>query len=193
MTEVGRAGMRLAALVLALTLGACDKDDGDPQVCPEGQTGTFPTCIAVQACTRNIVHTNSGAVPARLVVLDQFSVPEGGRLDMTLDWTNASSVIGLYLVPADTCTRIEEFNARSCNFLVRSEPPGSKPRKVSTADFQAGNYRVLIANFSESDESAALQVVLSKGTGCPALAGAQPSGLAREDAAALVGERMEQR
>jgi hypothetical protein len=110
-----------------------------------------------------------------MVAYDDFSVPDSGRLDVTLDWTFASSRVGFYLVPANTCTTIEEFNARSCNFLVRSEPSPTKPRKISTPNFAAGNYRWMVAVFSDQDESVSFQIVLSKGTGCPAFAGGSPS------------------
>ena len=100
---------------------------------------------------------------------NDFSVPELGRLDITVDWTNASSHIGVYVVPVNTCT-LDEFNARSCNFLVRSEPSNVKPRKISTPSFAAGNYRWLIA--SDSVESISLQIVLSKGS-CAALTGSE--------------------
>jgi hypothetical protein len=174
-------------------LCACGGNDvtGDKK-CPEGQTGTFPNCAPiVQACTQSTVFTNSGPTPSHILIYNDFSVPDSGRLDMTLDWTNASSMMGLYLVPANTCT-VDEFNKRTCNFLVRSEPPGAKPRKVSTANFQAGNYRFLIANFSDANESAALQVVLSKG-GCAALTIAPPSATSRASDSALVVERAERR
>ena len=104
---------------------------------------------------------------------NDFSLPEAGRLDITVDWTNAPSKIGVYVVPVNTCT-LDEFNARSCNFLVRSEPSNMKPRKISTPNFAAGNYRWLIANFSDNTESISLQVVLSKGS-CAALTGGQPT------------------
>jgi hypothetical protein len=102
---------------------------------------------------------------------NEFSVPDSGRLDITVDWTNASSKIGVYVVPTNTCT-LDQFNARSCNFLVRSEPSNMKPRKISTPNFAAGNYRWLIA--SDSVESISLQIVLSKGS-CAALTGGQPT------------------
>jgi hypothetical protein len=87
---------------------------------------------------------------------------------MIMDWTFADSPMGLYLVPVNTCT-LEEFNARSCNFLVRSEPSLIKPRKVSQANFTAGNYRWIVANYRDEPESVSLQILISKGT-CPALA-----------------------
>jgi hypothetical protein len=183
-------GAPLVAAALALTLGACG--DGGPGQCPAGQTGTPPNCMVVCPagtippdcrvdCTQTSVYQDSGGIPGETILYDDFSVPDSGRLDVTLDWTNASSPMGFYLVPANTCT-LDEFNARSCNFLIRSEPSTTKPRKISTPNFNAGNYRWMIANYSSEQESVSFLVVLSKGSGCPALAGGSPSASAREDA-----------
>jgi hypothetical protein len=120
-----------------------------------------------------VVESGSEAAKARTLYYFDFSVPDSGRLDITMDWTNPASPIGIYLVPANTCT-LAEFNTRSCNFLVSSEPSSVKPRKISVPNFNAGNYRWIIANFSTNDESISYQFVLSKGS-CPALAGAVPS------------------
>ena len=102
-----------------------------------------------------------------------FSVPRGGRLDVTMDWTNAASAVGFYLVPVNTCT-VDEFNARTCDFLIRSEPSNVKPRLISEPNFSAGNYRWIVGNFSDEQESVALEIVLSEGD-CAALAGGRPS------------------
>lgn len=136
--------------------------------------GTPPNCAP--PCTQTAVYTNSGGVPSQVLIFDDFPVTDTGRLDLTMDWTNASSLMGLYLVPAGTCT-LSEFNARTCTFLVRSDPPGPKPRRVSVANIAAGNYRFMVANYSAGDESAALNVVLSKG-GCPAVANTPPASAA---------------
>jgi hypothetical protein len=133
-------------------------------------------------CTQSIVAQDSGGLPARSVAFNDFSVPDSGRLDVTMDWTLASSNVGFYLVPANTCTTIAEFNNRTCNFLVRSEPPGAKPRKISTPNFSAGNYRWLVANFADVQESLSLQIVLSKGS-CAALVGTPPGAAEREPGA----------
>lgn len=182
----------VAAAALALTLGACGGDGGTVSTCPAGQVGTPPNCSTPPPpCTQNAVYTDSGRVPSRTLIFDDFPVTESGRLDMTLDWTNPSSLMGLYLVPAGTCT-LDEFNQRTCNFLVRSDPPGPKPRKISAASLPSGNYRVLVANFSGADESAALQLVLSKG-GCPAHSGVPPSATAHDGSSPLVVGRAERR
>jgi hypothetical protein len=120
-----------------------------------------------------VVESGTGTVEANTLRYKDFSVPDSGRLDITLDWTNASSRIGVYLTPANSCT-LDQFNARSCNFIVRSEPSNVKPRKISTPNFNAGNYRWLIGNFSSTDESVSFQFVLSKGS-CAALTGALPT------------------
>jgi hypothetical protein len=169
---------RLAAGALVLGLAACGGSDGGPGHCPDGQTGVPPNCVAIMdPCSQTTVVQDSGSVPSLSVVYDDFSVPETGRLDVTMDWTDPASPVGFYLVPANTCT-LDEFNARSCNFVVRSES-FSKPRKISTANFAAGNYRWMVANFADADESVALQIVLSKGSGCPALATGGPAVSAR--------------
>jgi hypothetical protein len=180
---IGRTvGGPLTAAALALIIGACGGDGP----CPAGQTGTPPNCQVVCPagtlppdcrvdCTTTNVYQESGGIPASTVVYDDFSVPDTGRLDVTLDWTVASSPIGFYLVAANTCTTIEEFNARSCNFLVRSEPSATKPRKISTPNFSAGNYRWLVANYASEQESVSFQIVLQKGTGCAPLMGGTPS------------------
>jgi hypothetical protein len=84
-------------------------------------------------------------------------------MDLNLDWTLASNPIGLYVVQG-ACS-LDQFNARSCNFLLRLDP-GAKPLKGSLP-VQVGNYTVLLANYGTREDSGALQVVLSTGN-CPA-------------------------
>ena len=135
--------------------------------CPAGTTGTPPNCVAIPPpCTQSNLNQGAFPVAPRTFIYSDFSVPESGRLDITLDWTFPASPVGFYLVPTGGCT-LEEFNARTCNFLVRSET-ATKPRKLSQPNFSAGNYRWIVANFSEEQEAANLLIVLSKGT-CPAL------------------------
>ena len=195
-----RLGTPLAAVALVWTLGACTEEK-DPQVCEPPTTGTWPNCCPEgtippdcrAACTTTSVLQESGGIPAQTVVVEDFSVPDSGRLDVTLDWTIASNPIGFYLVPANTCTTVAEFNARSCNFLVRSEPSATKPRKISTPNFAAGNYRWLVANYASQQESVSFQVVLQKGTGCAPLTGGLPSAASGREAALPPIERMSHR
>ena len=160
---------------LALSLAGCGGSNDGPTAAPTPVPTPTPTL-----CTQTNVAQDAGGIPGRTLVYDDFSVPDSGRLDVTMDWTNASSQVGFYLVPVNTCT-LEEFNANTCTFLIESETM-VKPRKISTANFAAGNYRWMVANYSEGDESVSLQIVLSKGT-CPALgvppAASERSGIAR--------------
>jgi hypothetical protein len=170
MREQGR--LVFLGVALAAALQACG---GNPAAssCPAGMTGTPPNCQPTPPpCTQTSVYQDSGPLPPRTLVYDDFSVPDSGRLDVTLDWTFPASRVGFYLVPANTCNTIEEFNTRSCNFLIRSEPSSVKPRRLSLANFNAGNYRWLTGTFGDEAESGSLQIVLSKGNGCPALASA---------------------
>ena len=109
----------IAAAALAFALAGCEPPPTRVEVCPAGQVGTPPNCST--PCTQSAVYNNSGAVPSLVLIFDDFPVTESGRLDLTLEWTNASSQMGLYLVPAGTCT-LDQFNQRTCNFLVRSDP-----------------------------------------------------------------------
>jgi hypothetical protein len=189
--SAARGALAVAAgLALVATLESCGGCDGNATgaSCPSPPPPT-PTPVA---CIQSAVYTDSGAVPSSTLFFHDFPLVEPGRLDLTLDWTNAPSPMGLYLVPAGTCT-LDEFNQRTCNFLVRSDPPGAKPRKVSAANLQAGNYRVLIANYGSANESAAVQLVLSKGSNCPAHASVPPSASVHDRTTPLTVERAERR
>jgi hypothetical protein len=105
-----------------------------------------------------------------------FTTSVSGRLDVTVDWTFPSSQIGIYVVPANSCAP-NQLDARACNFLIRSEPTTAKPRRVSATNVAPASYELLIANFTDRDESVAAQVVLSTGS-CPPLA-TVGSGVAR--------------
>ena len=94
------------------------------------------------------------------------------------------SPMGVYVVQG-SCN-LDQFNARTCNFLIRSDPPGPKPRKVSASNVGPGTYGLLIANFAAVDESASTQVFLSS-AGCPPLSASTPSSAALDQARAQVG------
>ena len=155
----------VVAAGLVGALAACGGSSGNPG---GGSTpGPTPT-----PCTQTTVEQDSGPIDASTLLFFDFSVPDSGRLDVTLDWTFPASAVGFYLVPANTCT-LDQFNNRACNFLIRSEPSSTKPKRISTPNFAAGNYRWLVANFASVQESASLLIVLSKGE-CPALTGVAP-------------------
>lgn len=171
MVDIGRLSTALAGTLLALGMTACGSSGDGPTSNPT--PAPTPTPVA---CTQTVVDSGSGSAAPHTIYFDDFSLPDTGRLDITVDWTVASNRIGVYVVPANTCT-VEELNARSCNFLVRQEPSASaaKPLKISTPNVAAGNYRWMIGNGSDNPESLAFQVVLSKGSCAPLAAGAAGS------------------
>lgn len=198
-----RLGARLAAIALAGALAGCGGGTDDLGTCTPPQVGSPPNCqcpsgtrpdgaTCVADCTTTNILQESGGIPSSTLLYEDFSVPDSGRLDVTLDWTVPSSLVGFYIVPANTCT-LAEFNARTCNFVVRSEPVTTKPRKISTPNFAAGNYRWLVANYASQQESVSFQVVLQKGTGCAPLAGGAPSAAARDGSTLPDVERMTHR
>ncbi|PYQ44825.1 MAG: hypothetical protein DMF77_06215, partial [Acidobacteria bacterium] len=70
---------------------------------------------------------------------------------------------------------LDQFNARSCNFLIRSEPSTIKPRKLSAPNVAPGAYSLFLANFADQDESVATQVISSSAS-CAPLSSAPISG-----------------
>src|SRR5258707_1243111 len=115
MLDWKRCRSYLTAAALATSLGGCGSTPTQP--CPAGTTGPPPNCppiVITPPCPQTIVESGAGAAKPRTLYVFDFSVPDTGRLDITMDWTNPSSPVGLYLVPVNTCT-LDEFNARSCN------------------------------------------------------------------------------
>jgi hypothetical protein len=106
----------------------------------------------------------STTLAPRFVAEDTLSVGTAGRLDVIVDWTFASSPIAVYVGPG-SCT-LEQLNARSCNFLIRSES-GPKPRKLS-ASVAPGSYFYIVGNAATAQEALSTQVFLSS-TSCPSI------------------------
>jgi hypothetical protein len=134
--------------------------------------GTITTTTTMPPCTQTTLFQGGAALPARTVDEESFATTTMGRLDVTLDWTFPASPFGVYVVQG-SCN-LAQFNARTCNFLLSSEPGGPKPRKVSAPNVAPGSYSLLIANFSSQNESVSTQVVQSSAT-CPPLAAAAPT------------------
>jgi hypothetical protein len=116
----------------------------------------------------------NGVVAAGGAAGQDFTVPSSAdtRLDVAADWSSSSSLIGVYVV-SGACT-LDAFNARTCTFLLRSEPTSVKPRVLSAPNVAAGTYTLVVADFTTFDESIAVQVVLSNAS-CAAVTTAPPT------------------
>ncbi len=144
---------------------------GSLAACGGDSSPAAPTTAVVAAptpvpCTQTTVFQGAGSIPPS--VLSATALPAtstSGRMDVIIDWTFASSTIGVYIVQG-ACS-LEQFNARACTFVIRSDS-GAKPRKLSAANVAPGSYSLYVANFSSQAESSSVQVFLSTPT-CPAI------------------------
>lgn len=159
----------LTAAALCAGIVACGGGGSSTPVAPTVVAAPPPT-----PCTQTTLLEGSGSIPSRTLGVETISVPTVGRVDIIVDWTFASSPIGVYLVQG-ACS-LEQFNARSCNFLIRSES-GAKPRKASASNVMPGTYSVLVANGASETEAVSLQVFLASAT-CAPLAGVGARSLA---------------
>ena len=159
MNAIRRTATVMAGLVLTVMLGGCGS--GHPT------TMTSPTPPPPPPTTRSVIQARSGSLPARTFVRNVFTTPSSGTLDITVDWTVASSPIGVY-VARQACA-VDDFNAGACNFVTISET-SQKPRKITLPGFGAGTYELLIANFATVDESASYEIGLTTGAGAASVA-----------------------
>jgi hypothetical protein len=148
---------RLAVgLALALGVPACGGSSSSTPVTTT--TTTLP-------CVQTVVRNDTGTIGASTLASITFTFNATARLDIIADWTNPTSPIGVY-VTSGACS-LDQFNARTCNFLIRSEPSTVKPRKLTAPNVAAGAYSLYLANFAEQDESVATQVISSSASCAP--------------------------
>jgi hypothetical protein len=147
------------ALAFALTLGGCGHDD-----CTKNPTGpgcpVTTTTTTLPPAVRTLIQSSNVSLPSSTLWVNEFTTPKNGTLDITVDWTFASSRIGVYVV-REACT-LDQFNARTCKFVTTSETT-QKPRTITLTGFTAGTYQLLIGNFANADESISYQIGLTTG------------------------------
>ncbi|MBK5256752.1 MAG: hypothetical protein JJE39_12025 [Vicinamibacteria bacterium] len=136
--------------------------------CGDSSSPSAPTPVAAvptpTPCAQSVVFQGSGEMPAGTLLNFPVTVSAPARLDVQADWTFTTNPVGLFMIQG-ACS-LEQFNARSCNFLLRIEP-GAKPLKGS-AMTPAGSFTVFVANFGTRSDSGTLQVVQSVGACAPA-------------------------
>lgn len=153
----------VTSIVLSFLAGpywGCGGGSSSPSS-PSAMTAATP-----QPCTQDVLFQGTGTIPAGLVQTLPLAADVPFRLDVTLDWTFSSNPVGLYVAQGE-CT-LTQFNARSCNFLLRLEP-GAKPQKGSANVVPGVTLNVMLSNFGTRDDAGALQIVRSVGS-CPPVA-----------------------
>jgi hypothetical protein len=146
-----------------------------------------PSPTPVAGCSQTLLFQGSAVIQSGFAVTQDFSVSSttDTRLDVLVDWTSAASAIGVYVFQG-ACS-VDQFIARTCSFVVRSEPPAAKPRRVSAPNVAVGNYTLVVANLGALDEAIAAQIVLSNTTCAPVALG--PAGTAALPSQPLRGFR----
>jgi hypothetical protein len=149
-----------ASLLMALLLPACGSSP---------PTMVMPTPTPVP-CTQATIFQGAAAIPNNTADFESITTTSTGRLDVTLDWTFASSQEGVFIAQAP-CS-FAQFKASACNFLLSLISP-PKPLKGSAPNVAAGTYVLIIGNAASQNESVSIQVLLSAAT-CPPLASLSP-------------------
>lgn len=128
-----------------------------------GGSSSTPTTPSVP-CIQTAVLQGTGLLPANTADFETFTTTATGRVDVMLDWTLSSTVMGL-AVSQNPCT-FDQLKANSCTLLLNTMSP-PKPLKGSIPNVSAGTYVLIVANTNSVDESFSLKVVLNTGS-CPA-------------------------
>ena len=112
------------------------------------------------------VFSRESRIPADTYVVQSITLPQTGRLDVTMDWVLTTDIVSLALAQAP-CSA-DQFQADECNVILNLFPP-PKPLTGSTYWLNAGNYDLLLGNFSPVEEVASTTVVFkTNGCGIPA-------------------------
>jgi hypothetical protein len=109
-----------------------------------------------------MVFSGESRIPANTYFVQSITLPETGRLDVTMDWVLTTNIVSLALAQAP-CSSVQ-FLENKCNVLLNLFPP-PKPLVGSTYWLNGGNYDLVLGNFSPVEETASTNVVF-KTTGC---------------------------
>jgi hypothetical protein len=101
-------------------------------------------------------------IPPDTYAVQTITMPQTGRLEVTLDWVLTTNIVSLTLAQAP-CS-VDDFQSDKCNVLLNLFPP-PKPLTGSTYWLNAGTYDLLLGNFSPTEEVASTNVVF-RTTGC---------------------------
>ena len=95
-----------------------------------------------------------------------FSIPNGGTVRVTMDWTFASNFMFIWVFSGTTCTDFETFfdtgAAPGCTTLGMDIDPATKPASFTFNVAAAQNARILVVNLGPTNESGVVQITLTR-------------------------------
>ena len=105
-------GFVLVGAALTAGLPGCGGGSGGP---------TGPVIPTPAPCSHSTLLQGSAALPANVADFESFTTTATGRLDLTVDWTFSSSLIGLFVAQAPC--EFDQFKAGTCRFLLQMASP----------------------------------------------------------------------
>ena len=114
-------------------------------------------------CTVETVFSGERQVPGSTQVIQTFTTPRTGWLEVTVDWVSPETILRVVLTQAPCGP--DQFRVNGCNVISDLSPP-PKPVEMSTFWLRPGTYDLLLANFSPVQETTSTTVIL-RSTGCP--------------------------
>jgi hypothetical protein len=154
-------GRRLAAaLALMIGLPACGGGGGIVDPPPPTTPTPAPTTTTV------VFQAAFPPLDAGDAVAGDFSIPNGGQVRATMDWTFPTNSMVYFIFSGTTCTDFDTFfstgAAPGCTLLGQHITPGVKPGVIAFSVAAAQNARVLVVNLGPTGESGVVQVTLTR-------------------------------
>ncbi len=154
----------LCVAAAAIALGACN-DSNTPTAASSPTPAPNPTASPT-GCTQTTLVTATRPLTRDVLDSTPFTVTQSGPIQVTVDWQNAQTNVGAFIVQAGSCTA-QRFNKSNCSFAAQSG--NDKPHKFSV-NLTPGSYELLLDDFgagggvrNASSETATVQVVESSG------------------------------
>ncbi len=152
------------AAPMALLVGCNDNTTTPTAANPSPSPSASPSPTG---CTQTTLVTATPMLSWNVLNSTAFTTTQAGTVDITVDWQNASTNVGAFVVQAGTCTQ-QNFNKSKCTFVLASG--NDKPHKMS-ASLPAGSFELLLNDFgggtrgtgASSSETATVQIVQSSG------------------------------
>jgi hypothetical protein len=143
----------LAALGLALLLPSCSNTLDTPTTFPS----PGPTTVTVLSVEFKAAAATDSLHPGLTSV--DLAAPGAGRLDATVDWSQATSDVDI-IVSINTCPTAQAAYNGQCQ-LYAQDRLTTKPARVTFTSTAGANYKLWIYNFGTTEETGSVTVLLT--------------------------------